>query len=562
VVRAQKVIHGNAKEARPLIIHREQTPPSISGDAVPVWVRDGWSTSEKQVLDDARRAGPDSPIIYVYIPRASAEDLRKWIIDAAAADETIHFKGVTTTPEGDDARRSLESRRDDAVRNRTELVRDIVGNAKVFQGGGTEMLQLTLDAKLKDATDASLVRLFPRFKEADSAAWGIAVKRAREGADQPFGPVGHTGATEQHAVCQEVLLQIGVGKLGTDLRKMLEASPFGWPRDAVDAALIALHRSQHLKVALNGAVVPPGQLDQNKIPKAEFRVDSTPLPVSDRLVVRGLIAALVSCKNGEEAVKAPEFLSSLKALAAAAGGIAPMPTPPVISGINEVQQLSGNELLTALRLRAVVWKGNIEDWQRLKVLSDQRRPAWDALERLAKHAKDVPAAASTLDQVDAVRNNRMLLAAVDPVSPLRSALADLLRRQLLAADAQSSAEYAAAVSSLESNPTWGELDANRRTDILHSVGLTQPIRADASTEDSLVAALDARPLSTRASDADVMVRRAQRALEQAAKALEPTVRPLSIDKVTLRSEDDVRAWLTRTEVQLLEAVKQGPVLVS
>ena len=43
-----------------------------------------------------------------------------------------------------------------------------------------------------------------------------------------------------------------------------------WPRDAVDAALIALHRQQHITATLNGQAIPLGQLDQNKIAKADF----------------------------------------------------------------------------------------------------------------------------------------------------------------------------------------------------------------------------------------------------------------------------------------------------
>ena len=47
------------------------------------------------------------------------------------------------------------------------LVRDIVGAAKVYQGGASELLHLTLDEKLKAGAEESLKRLFPRFKEAD-----------------------------------------------------------------------------------------------------------------------------------------------------------------------------------------------------------------------------------------------------------------------------------------------------------------------------------------------------------------------------------------------------------
>ena len=54
----------------------------------------------------------------------------------------------------------------------------------------------TLDERVRAAADASLVRLFPRFKEADSAAWEAVIKRARDGAEQPFQPTGHSEATE------------------------------------------------------------------------------------------------------------------------------------------------------------------------------------------------------------------------------------------------------------------------------------------------------------------------------------------------------------------------------
>ena len=96
------------------------------------------------------------------------------------------------------------------------------------------------------------MRLFPRFKDADSGAWEAVIKRARDGADQPFEPVGHADATEKHPVCQQVVVVIGAGKIGGEIRKALRASPYGWPQDAIDAALIALHRSQNITATLNG----------------------------------------------------------------------------------------------------------------------------------------------------------------------------------------------------------------------------------------------------------------------------------------------------------------------
>src|SRR6185312_15685281 len=143
----------------------------------------------------------------------------------------------------------------------------------------------------------------------------------------------------------------------------LGGSPFGWPRDAVDAALIALHRLQHITATLNGQAVPLGQLDQNKIAKAEFRVEHATLSVGDRLILRKLFQALgLSCKSGEEAVRAAEFLSGLISLAGAAGGDAPAPVAPATVDIEDIQRLVGNEQLVAIKAEAADWEQRIKDW--------------------------------------------------------------------------------------------------------------------------------------------------------------------------------------------------------
>ncbi len=265
IIGAVKLLHGQAKDPRQLIIHRDQTPPALPSDGIPVWIRDGWSAPEKEMVEAARKAGSDDPIIYVFVPRQAAEDLKAAIVETEAAEDTLNQRGHPTTAEGQLARQSLEGRKAMAQRRRDDLVKQVVGNAKVFQGGGSEVLQLELADKIREAAEASLARLYPRFGDADasSSAWRSAIKRARDGADQPFQPIGHTGSTEDHPVSREVIRTIGSGATGTAVRKELRAAPFGWPQDAIDAALLALHRSQHLTATLNGVAVPLGQLDRS-----------------------------------------------------------------------------------------------------------------------------------------------------------------------------------------------------------------------------------------------------------------------------------------------------------
>ncbi len=562
-VRAIRVIQGTAKEPRQFLVHREQTPPVDDGSNVPVWIRDGWSCAEKDVLDASRAAGTDSPVLFVFIPRQSADDLRRLIVEADATQQTIDAKGNPTTAEGQEARQSMDSRRARAAADRDRLVRDVIANAKVFQGGGSEVLLTSLDERIKAATEASLVRLFPRFKDADSAAWETVIKRAREGADHPFQPTGHTDATEKHAVCQQVLSTFGAGKSGSDVRKTLGGTPFGWPRDAVDAALITLHRLQHITATLNGQAIPLGQLDQNKIAKTEFRVEHATLSVSDRLILRKLFQALgVSCKSGEEAVRAGEFLSGLIALAKSAGGDAPLPASPSTTEIEDIQRLVGNEQLVAIKTKAPDWENKIKAWSATRELVAQRVPTWSLVERLAKHAAAIAEAKPHLDQIEAIRNQRFLLEKADPANAIRVALASLLRDAVQKGHAAHETVFIAAMASLAANSVWVKVAPTDQEGIKAAVGLKAPTKADIANDDSLVSHLDQKPLSSIQAEIDAIAGRVALAIERAARLLEPKVQTIALERCTLRDAAEVEAWTERQKTKLIEAVRQGPVLVS
>jgi hypothetical protein len=562
-IRGIRVIQGAAKEPRQFLIHREQTAPVVDGNSVPIWIRDGWSCAEKDVLDAARAAGTDSPILFVFIPRQSAEDARRLIVEADASQQTLDARGNPTTAEGQEARQSMDSRRARAVGDRDRLIREIAANAKVFQGGGGEVLLTSLEDRIKAATDASLVRMFPRFKEADSAAWEAAIKRAREGADHPFQPTGHTDATEKHLVCQQVITTIGAGKSGSDIRRALSGTPFGWPRDAVDAALIALHRLQHITATLNGQAIPLGQLDQNKIAKAEFRVEHATLSVSDRLVLRKLFQALgLSCKSGEEAVRAGEFLSGLISLAGAAGGDAPVPVAPTSVDIEDIQRLVGNEQLVAIKAKATDWEQCIKDWTATRDLIAARLPPWRIVERLAKHAGAIAEAEPTLDQVEAIRSQRLLLETSDPVNTARQSLAGLLRDAVQKGHAAHEKAFADAIAALAENAVWKKLTPADQDSIRATVGLTPPAKPNVTTDEALADALDRKPLASAQAEIDAIAGRVNQAIERAARLLEPKVQTVTLERATLRDVAEVDAWIERQKTTLLEKLANGPVLVN
>ena len=563
IIRGIRVVHGAAKEPRQFVIRREATPPTVDGSGIPVWVRDGWSASEKDITDAARVAGSDSPTIHVFIPRQLADDLRRLVVEADAAQQTLDAKGNPTSPEGQEARQSMDSRSTRSVGDRDRLIRDIVSNAKVFQGGGSEVLLLTLEDRIRASSDDALIRMFPRFKEADSAAWSVVIRRARDGADQPFQPTGHYDATEKHPVCQQVLSIIGAGKSGAHVRKTLSGSPFGWPRDAVDAALIALHYSQHVTATLNGAAVPVGQLDQNKIPKSDFRVEQTTLSVQDRLLLRRLFQVLsVSCKSGEEGVRAGEFLTKLMDLAKAASGDAPLPAPPPVTDIEDIQRLAGNQQLVAIKDKAEEWEKAAEAWQEAKKLVEERIKKWGRVERLARHAAAIEEAKAYLDEMEAVKSQRLLLESSDPASGIEKALAGILRSTVQKKSVAHESAFENAVETLDANEAWRKVSADDRNAIRKAVGLKLPTKPEVSKDEELVDYLDQKPLFAAQAEIDAIPGRVAQAIQRAARLLEPRLQTVTLERSTLRDALEVEAWIERQKKALMDAVANGPVMVN
>jgi hypothetical protein len=559
-----KLIQGQAKVSRSLLTHRGQDAPQVSGDSIPVWIRDGFSSTEKAMTDAAIGAGIDSPIIYVFIAKKSREELLSAIAAYEAAHQTIQAKGAPASQEGELAKSAMESRKKFAETTRNNLINEIVGAAKVFRGGGSEVFGLALDAKLKSAAEDSLVRLFPQFNKADApaTAWENCIKRARAGHEQPFQPIKYEGPIEQHPVCQQVRQAIGSGKTGTQVRKELEAAPFGWPRDAVDAALIALHSCQQLIVTSNGAPVERGQLDQNRIPKAEFRLEKTNISLDDRLKLRKLFQRLeINCKSGEESDKAPDFIRAALALACEAGGDAPLPPQPPVTDVQDIQNQVGNDRLAGLRDISDSLTARISDWKKIKGLIAQRRPAWRIVERLSSHAASLSSADVARNQVEAIRTQRRLLDPTDPVPALRSALTDLLRQALNEAYSAHEGAYKNGVAQLAANTTWQKLTAPQQAKILQDVGLAAPAKPDAGSDSTILGALDAQNLATRKAEADAVPGRVATALNAAAILLEPQVRPIAVEKALLKTAEDVRQWGERQQKALLEAIQRGPVQV-
>lgn len=554
--------HGDSKVPRSLTLHARPDAPSDGGDEVVVWLRDGSSSSQKDVEGEARRRGHEDPVIHVFLQKPSG-DLKARIVEAEAARLVLDAKGMPTEPaEAREACESMRSRLKAAEGARDELIRDLVASSKVYQGGGNEVYGESLRAKLELATDASLSRLFPRFLDGDHRAWPAALKRAREGSDEPLKVVGWDRPTEDHPVVRQVLLEIGNGAKGADVRKTLKASPYGWPQDTIDAALIALHRVGTVRVTLNGQPLAPGQLDQNKISSAEFRPEKVRLGAADKLSLRGLYQkAGIAVKSGEEELKAAPFLEAMLALARAAGGEPPLPPAPSTAKIDELRKLAGSEQLGSLVAAKDELEANLRTWAARKERAEARRPAWDRLQRLAAHAGTLPVMDEVQPEIQAILESRSLLDDTDYVSPLAKKLEAALREAILDAHRRCEETFSKALRSLETSDDWQKLPASERQAISRSNRLDPMPGLDVADEERLLRVLETRPLQGWAELAEGLPTRFAKARADAARALEPKVQSVALRSSILRSEDEVEAWLTSTRDDLLRRLASGPIVI-
>ena len=563
-----KLLEGAAKVRRSVVLHTGSEAPTSGGDHICVWLRDGWSSSEKAVLAQARQMGQDDARLHLFLPKKASDDLKARIIDAAAARQVLDHRGAPSTPEGLEAREGMQSRLRSAEDGRDQIVRDVVRAAKLFQGGGTEVFGGMLKDKIDGGVKASSARLFPRFDDGDHGAWPAAVKRARDGSDEPFKIVGWDRATEDHPVAKEVLNSVGAGKKGSEVQKALKAAPFGWPQDAIDAALVALHRSGHLRATKNGQPIASGSLDQAGLKAAEFRPEKVRLTVPQKIKLRGLYErAGVHAKSGEEELKASEFLHAVTRLAGLAGGTAPLPNEPSTALVGDLRQLTGTEQLAAVLNHEDDLKSNLEAWKTLAERRAKRCPVWDRAQSFRAHATGLDCLAEVEPELDAVLAERSLLADTDHVTPLAAKLATGLREALQDMHEALTEAVSDGQAQLDGDPTWNKLDPTAQSEASTAVGLLSPPALDVDTDQQLQGALDHRSLGSWQAQVDATPSRLAQALDLAAARLkeddpEAITTSVSIRRGTLTDAEAVAGWIKEHAEKLNEAVAKGPVIVN
>ena len=558
-----KLTQGLCKEPRKLLLHFGQEAPPSSDQEIPVWIRDGWQENSQAFETAARIAGSESPTIFVFIPNRRGDELQRQIITAKAARETINAKGTPNTNEGEEARVGMETRLKNAEEAIATILDDLFTNAvKVYQAGGQEVLGLTLETTLEQAAQTSMVRLFREFDKADSPKWDTVLRRARDGNGDALREVSYAGESDQHPVCKEIIDFVMAGKRGNDILRHFGISPYGWPKDAIDACLYVLLVSEHMRATQNGQAVTYKQLDRRQVGQTEFRVEAITISVPQKIALRKLFQSIgVACQPNEESEKARIFLQQVANLAHNAGGDPPCPMRPNPAYVQDLLQRSGNEQLQAVYNAREQLAADIAAWQEKAQQIQDRLPQWQVLEDLTALARSVPEAQPMVAEAEAIRDGRLLLQTPDPVKPLCDQLTQILRQKLLAAQTTFREQYESLQAELEAQASWQQLSVDDRDRILQAAGLSGTPEVQVGTVQQVQTSLQRTPLTSWANLTAALSEKFAQARLKAEQQLRPKAQPLKLPSQTLSTPEEAEQWLNQARQLILEKLQNGPVIL-
>jgi hypothetical protein len=529
-----------------------------SGDSLLLRLWNGWDHPLTATLNDIKAADvAKDATIHLVIAEHRSQELRTAIVAREAATATIQSQGVPTTDAGKEAKAAMESTHARAEETAKAILHEAVEKAQILVAGGAEVGDgLKRADAVREAATRVLDRLYPEFAIADHAAWDRVVSQARRRVPDAIKEVGHTGDPQDHPVCKAFLRALKPSRKGSELHAGFAAPPYGWPREAVEAAMLVLANAGQIKVTgAEGKPAVAADLNATQLRTCSFAPENRVVSASERIAVRSLSQALgLTVPSGQENDHLLTLVERLERAAEGAGGPHPAPAVPEVPRMSEFRSSTGNDLLAELAARAEELKPLITQWQAAKTEKEFRLRDWNLATRLVSLG-----AAGQREGLDAIRTARNLLAEPNPLPALLSAAAEDLRNQTNTAHAAWKQAWHAGEARLKADPAWEKMSPEKKHQLRVEHALRLQEMPDLSTPEKIAESLSARGLSQWRDMAFALPARVDAALRDAALELEPKTQTVAVPRRVIRTESGLDAWLGEIRDTIAPLLADGPV---
>lgn len=555
-----RLTQGESSVSRPLGTCFESMLPADAQDKLYVWVH---NDSEKNFLHAARAATSDQATIFLYVPNLHHSDLVDAMVELKAAEQTLSNKGTPKTEAGRDAKASMEHRMSVAQGRIDSINKEIFAGIQVKMAGGSDVDGDTSAEQLDTAGRKAIERLYPEFNKADDKKWEQVYNAARKtGGETALDLLVDTSAGS-HPVTDSISRYLGVGKTGKEIQQHFTSAPFGWPNDAIDGALVAMLASSQLNANINGQGIDAKTLERRDISKATFKPEKVQLTKMQLIKVKGVLQVLgQTVQPGQEATAAHPALQAGKELARQAGGDAPLPASPVPTYLDDIMQHSGNELLAEICANQDRIKADVDAWQHIKELIQQRKANWSEFQSLLPMCRDMAFFAELQQERQAIIDNRSLLAEPNPVTPLIRKAISSLRDAIVHHQNEYQKEYDRCLLQLEADEQWQRLPATEQSEVLQQFGITEMPPLDLTNNDRVLESLENCTLGQWQDRTASLASKFDRARSEAVRRLQPRVQVVHAPRKVINNEAELKQWLADSEANIREKLENGPVSVA
>ncbi len=553
--RTLSILQGKSRERREYHLYDGETKPSTT-DKLNIWFRDGWLESENTLLDETRAEGTDEPLAYIFIQKVKEQELKREIIKHLAAEATLNEKGIPSTQEGDQARRSMETRKKIALIQIGELVDSIYKEAKVYLAGGTLIDQGSLAENVKKALDDVAIRQFPDFKKADYNDWDKALSKALNNNSEALREIGYNNEAKDHPMTADILNFIGnASKQNKEIRTNFIKSRFGWSQDAIDTMLVVLKLTDHITTSETN-------LNQKTIAQASFKQESFTLTAVQKIEIRKIYQiAGIHCKSGEESRNSNEFLRKQDDLTEQTYGDAPKPESVDKSLITEIENLDGNERLLKIFENKDQIKSYFELWTKQSETISKRMPEWELLIGLNRFAHDNKETKPIKEEIDAIRNERLILREPDPIQSPLSKMTDYLRNALNEYKKEYNRIWDEKMAELQTNEYWIKIQQEDKHRILVEQNILAKSEIKAYASGELLVQLNKISLEAWADKVSALLNKFQNAIDEAIKLCAPKAEPYNLPRRTIKNETELEAYLDELRREIKSLLKNGDVIL-
>jgi hypothetical protein len=551
------VTQGSSRMVRDFELWDKDTIPNTEHE-LNLWIRDGWFENETTIENEIRAAGNDAPLAYAFVKKFRDPELRTEIIKFLAAGFAINERGVQSTPEGEQAKRSMETRQSQAKTNIQELIEKICDETNIFLAGGNQVQSGTFKDNIQEALNSIADRQFPEFKsKADHSNWGQALTKALAGNPDALNAINFSGDVDKHPVASEILRFMGnTTKTGKDIRNQFMKAPYGWPQDAVDAMLIMLKNMQHISTNETDLKVA-------KINQASFKKEIHILGAKEKIAIRKLFqdAGITCPPNHEIFPYSNEYLDKLKTLAAQVSGDAPRPEPINIDFIKEIENKEGNERLLDILQQNDDLQAKLADWSAKAKLVGAREPLWNLLVELNNHAPDEPEMEQLKIESAAIKDNRLLLQEPDLIQPILTAISDKLLAILNKRKEQYNTLYDLRMADLQTSEFFKKLTPEQKHGILAKHQLLVKPEIKALDAHALLNQLQKASLYTWDTKIAALPGQFQSALEDAILLSAPQAKTYSLPRKTISNQEEIDSYVAELKTELETLLKESSSII-